>query len=170
MNILSICHFAACAADLMLIALLLGKRAEALVNRLCAMFIATFTIWSMFSGLALIASTAQDAMLFMNISSIGWCISPVIGAWFYLALAKEYKVLLNKGFIAASIILPLVFVSLEWSGNMVQDVYSPPATKDSARQYAWFLGRVTDTSDLFKGYAKIDTYKCSTGALRTPLR
>jgi hypothetical protein len=57
-----------------------------------------------------------------------------------------------------------------FEGNMVQDVYSPPATKDSARQYAWFLGRVTDTSDLFKGYAKIDTYKCSTGALRTPLR
>jgi hypothetical protein len=49
-------------------------------------------------------------------------------------------------------------------------VYRAPRDKDNARTTVWFMSRVTDTSDLFKGAVGVDTYKCSPAALRVPTR
>jgi hypothetical protein len=57
-----------------------------------------------------------------------------------------------------------------FEGNSRDGVYGAPANKDSARTSNWFMGRVTDTSDLFKGTVRIDTYNCSPEALRVPVQ
>lgn len=49
-------------------------------------------------------------------------------------------------------------------------VYQAPRDKDSARTSSWFMSRITDLSDLFKGAVGVDTYKCAPGALRVPVR
>lgn len=41
-----------------------------------------------------------------------------------------------------------------------------PKLKDKALRSNWFMGRITDTSDMFKGTVQIATYHCSPDALR----
>ena len=46
-------------------------------------------------------------------------------------------------------------------------VYTPPATKELARGGQWFMARITDVSDLYKGYVTVSgNYKVSLGNLR----
>ncbi|MBI3398749.1 MAG: hypothetical protein HY026_05910 [Deltaproteobacteria bacterium] len=55
-----------------------------------------------------------------------------------------------------------------FEGNNRDNIYHAPENKNSARTANWFMGRVTDTSDLYKGAVRIDTYSCSPEALRVP--
>lgn len=57
-----------------------------------------------------------------------------------------------------------------FKGNSRDSVYRAPANKSNARTGNWFMGRVTDTSDLYKGTVQIDTYRCSPDALRVPVK
>jgi hypothetical protein len=48
-----------------------------------------------------------------------------------------------------------------------EDVYRVPENKEEARTARWFMARVTDVSDLFKGYVTVSGgYKVSVQALR----
>lgn len=42
--------------------------------------------------------------------------------------------------------------------------------KISERAANWFMGRVTDTSDINKGAVRIDTYNCSPEAIRISIQ
>jgi hypothetical protein len=53
-----------------------------------------------------------------------------------------------------------------FEGQMVDGVYAPPSSKDQARTGPWFAGRITDTSDGFKGVYRVDTYNCKLTAMR----
>ena len=53
-----------------------------------------------------------------------------------------------------------------FEGQMIDGVYAPPTSKDAARTGSWFAGRVTDTSDGFKGVYRVDSYNCRLSALR----
>lgn len=53
-----------------------------------------------------------------------------------------------------------------FEGAQVNDAYGPPRSKDDGRTGSWFMGRITDTSDLFKNVVRIDQYNCTTSALR----
>ncbi|MBI3753610.1 MAG: hypothetical protein HY266_06160 [Deltaproteobacteria bacterium] len=55
-----------------------------------------------------------------------------------------------------------------FEGNNRDDIYHSPENKNDARTRNWFMGRITDTSDLYKGAVRIDTYNCSPDALRVP--
>jgi hypothetical protein len=57
-----------------------------------------------------------------------------------------------------------------FEGNSRDSVYRAPENKSNARTGNWFMGRVTDTSDLYKGTVQIDTYRCSPDALRVPIK
>ncbi len=46
------------------------------------------------------------------------------------------------------------------------NVYQAPQTKDKARTGKWFMGRITDVSDVFKGVVQVDTYSCAVDAVR----
>jgi hypothetical protein len=53
-----------------------------------------------------------------------------------------------------------------FEGNSSDGAYGPPRSKDDARTGHWFAGRITDTSDAFKGVFRIDTYNCQLSAMR----
>jgi hypothetical protein len=60
-------------------------------------------------------------------------------------------------------------ICFEGNGDS-NSVYQAPRDKENARRDAWFLSRITDLSDLYKGAVGVDTYKCSPAALRVPVR
>jgi PAS domain S-box-containing protein len=119
MNTIAILHFSSFLADILLIILVLSKRREALLNRLCAIFISSFAVWSLFAGLTSMSRSAEEAMFFTNISAIGWSFAPVASLCFYLALARKINILKNKALAALCIIVAIFFVYEQWTGNLL---------------------------------------------------
>lgn len=57
-----------------------------------------------------------------------------------------------------------------FEGNNRGDVYDAPSEKASARRDAWFMARVTDVSDTYKGFVTVSGgYKASLDNLRVPV-
>ncbi|GEM_PF-486608 len=119
MNSVTILHFGSFIAYILLIALVLGRRPGYILNRVCALLMATFAYWSLFSALFTMAGTSQQAMLYINISSLGWCFMPVGCLWFCLALDSRYDVLKNRAFITLSLLTSAAFVYAQWQGQML---------------------------------------------------
>ncbi|HTP24698.1 MAG TPA: hypothetical protein VMK12_03435 [Anaeromyxobacteraceae bacterium] len=61
-------------------------------------------------------------------------------------------------------------VILCFEGNSRDGTYHAPMDKNQARTAAWFMGRITDMSDLYKGSLMVDTYHCAPDALRAFVR
>ena len=58
-----------------------------------------------------------------------------------------------------------------FEGRQDDGVYLPPDTKEEARGGTWFLARVTDVTDLYRGYVTVSgNYKISIRNLRTLLK
>ena len=54
-----------------------------------------------------------------------------------------------------------------FEGNSLHDAYQAPQDKSGARQSNWFMARVTDVSDLYKGYVTVSGgYKINPKNLR----
>ena len=54
-----------------------------------------------------------------------------------------------------------------FEGRQVVDVYQQPENKESARRDAWFMAKITDVTDLYKGYVTVSGgYKVSPKNLR----
>ena len=65
----------------------------------------------------------------------------------------------------ADIRLGTIFIG--FNDQVENGIYSAPADKESARGGAWFLGKITDVSDLYKGYVTIaGNYKVSVNNMR----
>jgi len=58
-----------------------------------------------------------------------------------------------------------VVIMLDQSGD--EGVYRAPENKDEARQVSWFMAKITDMSDLYKGYVTVSGgYKVDPKAIR----
>jgi PAS domain S-box-containing protein len=117
MNYISILHFASLTAYLLLIVYVLGKRSGARLNRVCTLLIFSLALVSLSYGLVSSVGNPGSATIFVNLGVIGLCCGPMLALWFYLSLANADKILKNKAFIVFSILLPLAFICLQWSGN-----------------------------------------------------
>jgi outer membrane protein OmpA-like peptidoglycan-associated protein len=54
-----------------------------------------------------------------------------------------------------------------FEGHQENEIYKAPDTKDNARSSNWFMARITDTSDLYKGYLTVSGgYKVAPDNLR----
>jgi PAS domain S-box-containing protein len=118
MNIISILHFSSFLVYVLLIIYVIEKGADALLNRLCAVLIATFALISFAYGLANSANSLSEALLFVNTATVGWCIGPMAGLWFYLALTHRTRIMKNRIFVVLSLLVPSLFIYLQWSGIM----------------------------------------------------
>ena len=111
-------------------------------------------------------------------------------AWIYVALAKmtqppnaqtkgeaeffkitDGKSLWSKHFWRTRLARPdeirLGALMVMFEGHQVADVYQQPESKETARRDAWFMARITDTSDLYKGYVTVSGgYKVNPKNLR----
>ena len=58
-------------------------------------------------------------------------------------------------------------IMVMFEGNSLNDAYQAPQDKSSARQSNWFMAKITDTSDLYKGYITVSGgYKINPKNLR----
>lgn len=63
--------------------------------------------------------------------------------------------------------LKLGMLVIAFNDNHHNDIYDAPARKDRARGGSWFMARITDTSDLYKGYVTVSgNYKVSPRNIR----
>lgn len=61
-------------------------------------------------------------------------------------------------------------VVMAFEGRMDENVYLPPETKEEARSGAWFLAKVTDMSDMYRGHVTVSgNYKIGLKNLRVLL-
>jgi len=130
MNILQLSnilvHFLSFLIYTGLIIYVVRKNPKARLNRLCALTITSFAIWSL--GLVFSHGTTSSgtAMLWMNIASIGWCSFPVFTLWFYLAFTGHERLLRNRVFIVFCALLALGFIYLQWTGYLIDDLIRQP--------------------------------------------
>lgn len=73
--------------------------------------------------------------------------------------------------IARSDEIKLGAVMIMFEGRSSKGVYQAPDKKSSARRDNWFMAKITDTSDLYKGYVTVSGgYKTSPANLRVIVR
>ncbi len=141
-NILS--HFTAFAIYVCLIVFVLHKNPKGLINRICALTLACFAVW----GLAVVffhnAASAGEAMFWLNMASLGWGSFPVPVLWFYLLFTGHDKLLKNRLFVAAGVLLAAFFVRLQWAGCLIVDFIRQP--------YGW--------STVWAGWLPIVVFSC----------
>jgi hypothetical protein len=122
MNIITMLHFGSFLANVWLIIYVMSKSPEARLNRLCALLVATVAFLSLCYGLAGMESTADKALFFINVGSIGWCFVPVASLWCCLALSNYDHFLDSKAFLLGSLVLPVFFIYQQMAGNMMNGV------------------------------------------------
>lgn len=60
---------------------------------------------------------------------------------------------------------------IAYNDNQQNDVYEAPNDQTEARQGSWFMAKITDTSDFFKGFIMVSGgYKVSVNNLRVTIR
>jgi len=100
MNILPFLHFFAFLVYCYLIAFVLWKDPKFSLNRVCAALLACFAVWSFRFIFIYNPNTAKDtAILFDNISSIGWASFASFFLWFSLIFTKKKKNIKIKAFL-----------------------------------------------------------------------
>ncbi len=106
----AILHFCSFIVDILLIIYVIGKGPDMRVNRLCALLISAFAIWSLSYGLANLAHSEQEALLFFNIAAVGICSFPSIGLWFYFTVTNKHSFRYQTVLALLSIAIPIFYV------------------------------------------------------------
>ncbi|MCX8122986.1 MAG: hypothetical protein N3F66_02330 [Spirochaetes bacterium] len=76
-----------------------------------------------------------------------------------------------KSRIATSSDIKIGAIVIIFDGNYQNNIAMPPKNKDEARAENWFMAKITDTTDLYKGYVTVSGgYKVSVDNLRMPLK
>lgn len=130
MNILQLinvlAHFLAFIVYLGLIGFVLHKNSKALLNRLCAIALASFAVWSLGNVFFFSAPSASEAMVWMNVASFGWCSFPITAFLFYLAFTNHEGLLRKRMFVAICTLLIMFFIYQQWTGSMIIDFIRQP--------------------------------------------
>jgi len=119
-------NFVAFLVYVYLIWFVLNLNRKELLNRLCALAIVPFAIWSFAFTFLHSASTVNAATFWMNVASVGWCGFPVGVLWFYLDFSHHEKLLKHKSFIAVCLLLAAFFTFEQWNGNLIVDLIRQP--------------------------------------------
>jgi PAS domain S-box-containing protein/putative nucleotidyltransferase with HDIG domain len=127
MNILPFLHFFAFLVYLYLIIVILIKDTKSWLNRSCAAFSACLALWSFAYIFVHNLNISKDtAILFDNISSIGWASFVSFFLWFSLIFTEKKKILKTKIIYPLIFILPLLFIYKQWTGFFTADYIKRP--------------------------------------------
>jgi len=137
-------HFLAFIIYLCLIGFVLYKNPRAQLNRLCALMLIPFAVWSFGFTFFHSATSPSEAMLGMNVASLGWCSFPITAFWFYLGFTRHEKLLRNRMFAAICVLLAIFFIYQQWTGYLIIDFIRQPygwstIWAASARPFAFFV-------------------------------
>ncbi|HHY53686.1 MAG TPA: PAS domain S-box protein [Clostridiales bacterium] len=151
-------NFFAFVVYVYLIWFVLNLNRKELLNRLCALAIMPFAIWSFAFTFLHSASTVNAATFWMNVASIGWCSFPVGVLWFYLGFSHHEKLLKKKSFIAVCLFLAAFFIYEQWNGNLIVDLVRQP--------YGWSsVWKISPMSFAFSMYYLLFVVGCMYSAL-----
>ena len=104
-NLLSFLYYLSFLIYAWLVGFILYKNKESTINRVCALLISCFALWSFSFSFFNISSSVDTAKLWINIASLGWGSFASIAVWFFLVFTKRKKILNNK------LIYPLFFLN-----------------------------------------------------------
>jgi len=122
MNILSFMHFFAFLVYSYLLVFILWKDPKSLLNKSCAFILTCFALWSFSFIFIHNSDTLKDtAILFDNISSIGWAYFGSFFLWFSLIFTESKKILKIKIIYPLIFIPPLLFIYKQWTGVLIID-------------------------------------------------
>lgn len=122
MNILPFLHFFAFLVYVYLLTFLWWKNPKSLLNRVCAIFLGCFALWSFMSIFLYIPGTLKNtAILFDNIASIGWIGLASFSLWFSLIFTEKKKILESKIFYFIIFAIPLLLIYKKWTGFLTID-------------------------------------------------
>lgn len=119
-------HLLAAASYIGLLVYVIRKDPARLLNRLCALLMASFAVWSIGSVLSSASLTAEGVMAWQNLAALGWCTFPVFALWFLMAFAGHERLIRKPLFIALSSLPAIAFVYLEYAGYLVVDFMEQP--------------------------------------------
>lgn len=76
-----------------------------------------------------------------------------------------------KSRIATGADIKIGAIVIMFDGNYQNNIGMPPKNKDEARNENWFMAKITDTTDLYKGYVTVSGgYKISVNNIRIPFK
>ncbi|PKP56447.1 hypothetical protein CVT91_13135 [Candidatus Atribacteria bacterium HGW-Atribacteria-1] len=145
MNIFSFLHFFVFLFYSCLLIFLLWKDPKSLLNRACAAFFACLALWSFAYIFVHNFNISKDtAILFDNISSIGWANFASFFLWFSLIFTEKKKILKTKIIYPLIFILPLLFIYTQWAGLLTTNYIKRPwgweaAWSSSILWYSYFI-------------------------------
>jgi PAS domain S-box-containing protein len=95
------------------------KNQKALVNKICAGFLVSFSIWSFSNSFIHNPFTKKKvAVLFDKFSSLGWASFCVFFLWFILAFTRKKNILKKKWLYLLFAGLPLIFIYKHWDNTL----------------------------------------------------
>ena len=127
MNIFTFLHFFAFLVYLYLAIFILIKDPKSALSRVFAVPPACFAVWSF--GLIFIYNPnipKDTAILFGNITSIGWTNFPIFFLWFALIFTEKKKILKTKIIYPLIFILPFLLIYKQWTGFLRVDYIKQP--------------------------------------------
>ena len=127
MNIYPFLHFFAFLVYLYLAIFILIKDPKSALSRVFAVLPACFAVWSF--GLIFIYNPnipKDTAILFGNITSIGWTNFPIFFLWFALIFTEKKKILKTKIIYPLIFILPFLLIYKQWTGFLRVDYIKQP--------------------------------------------
>jgi len=119
-------HVLAATTYIALLVYVLHKGPTRLLNRLCALLMASFAVWSLGSVFSYASLTVDDALSWQNVSALGWCTFPVFALWFLLAFAGHGGLVARPLFLVLSSLPAIAFVYLEFTGYLIGDFIRQP--------------------------------------------
>ena len=127
MSLLALLHFLSFFIYLYMFWFVLYKNPKALLNRVCAMLIFCFVIWT-FGAIFIseVIYSKNTARLAMNLYSIGWCSFAAFSVWFDLVFAKKEKILKKKITYVWLFLPAILFTYKQWTGFLIVDFISQP--------------------------------------------
>jgi len=148
MNIYPFLHFFTFLVYLYLLYLIVlvpWKDPKSLFNRVFAVLLACFVVWSFGSIFICNPRSSKDTvMLFDSVASIGWISFASFFLWFALIFTEKKKILKTRIIYPLIFILPLLFIYKQWTGFLTVDYIKQPwgwgsVWSDSIWAYLFYL-------------------------------
>jgi PAS domain S-box-containing protein len=112
-------HFFNTLVYLYLAVYILIKNPKALSNRLCAVFLFCFAVWSFSTIFIHNPLCSRDtARTFSNIGSFGWVSFSSFFLWFMLVFSGKTKILKKKWFYLFLLGIPSLFIYAQWTNSL----------------------------------------------------
>ncbi len=122
MNLLSLAHYTVLLINIWLIFFVLSKNLKALLNWVCVLLLSCISVWNLAFTFFQASVSHDNAMLWLNISSFGWCSIAIFTLWLALIVTGKEKILKKWYFYFIIFSIAAVIIYKQWTGYLIHDV------------------------------------------------